>query len=250
MTRFRHSAASESPIPFPTSTIKVLICESTPIGGELMQSALARARSLEVAGCVTRCNELLTALQRGVDVVLISQQMADGQLAGYDALRMTREFDSRLPTVLLLDEPTPERVVEAFRAGARGIFNRGDSLPQLLRCLQAVHSGQIWAGSKELGYALDALTSQSPLRVVNAKGERLLSEREQQVVAMIAEGMTNREISRKLRISEHTVKNHVFRIFDKLGISSRIELLLYVLTPRTEQKSAAINGSMPLKSAI
>jgi DNA-binding NarL/FixJ family response regulator len=149
----------------------------------------------------------------------------------------------------LLDEPTPERVVEAFRVGARGIFNRRDSLPQLLRCLQAVHSGQIWAGSKELGYVLDVLTSQSPLRVVNAKGEHLLSEREQQVVAMIVEGMTNKEISRQLGISEHTVKNHIFRIFDKLGISSRVELLLYVLTPRAEQKNSLLSGSPAPKTA-
>jgi DNA-binding NarL/FixJ family response regulator len=243
MTRLRDSlAAVPTPIPFPAPNIKVLICESTPIGGELMQTALARARSLEFAGCVTRCDELLPALQRGVDVVLISLQMADGPLAGYEALRMTRDFDPRLRSVLLLDEATPQRVVEAFRAGARGIFNRRDSLPQLLRCLQAVHGGKIWAGSQELEYVLNVLSSQCPMRVVNAKGEQLLSEREQQVVAMVAEGMTNKEISRQLRISEHTVKNHIFRIFDKLGISSRVELLLYVLTPRTGQKSPSLNG--------
>jgi DNA-binding NarL/FixJ family response regulator len=244
MTRFRPSAAAApTAIPFPAPTIKVLICESTPIAGELMQSALARARSLEFAGCVTRCDELLVALQRGIDVVLVSLQMSDGPMAGFEALRMIREFDPRLRSIVLLDEATPARVVEAFRLGARGIFNRRDSLPQLLRCLQAVHAGQIWAGSKELEYVLNVLTNQSSIRVVNAKGEQLLSEREQQVVAMIAEGMTNKEISRQLRISEHTVKNHVFRIFDKLGISSRVELLLYVLTPRTEPRSSNVNGN-------
>jgi DNA-binding NarL/FixJ family response regulator len=249
MSRFRHHTASPTPIPFPVPTIKVLICESTPIACELMQSALSRARGLVFSGCVTRCEELLPALQRGVDLVLVSLQMADGPLSGFEAVRITREFDPRMPSILLLDEPTPERVVEAFRVGARGIFNRRDSLPQLLRCLQAVHSGQIWAGSKELGYVLDVLTSQSPLRVVNAKGEHLLSEREQQVVAMIVEGMTNKEISRQLGISEHTVKNHIFRIFDKLGISSRVELLLYVLTPRAEQKNSLLSGSPAPKTA-
>jgi DNA-binding NarL/FixJ family response regulator len=207
------------------------------MAGELMQAALSRARGIHCVGCVTNCDQLVPALQLAPDVVLISAQLGDGAEAGYQALRITRDFDPRLRSVLLLDTPSPQRVVDAFRAGARGVFQRTDSLPHLLRCLQAVHDGQIWAGSQELGYVLEALTNHGPMRVVNSKGEHLLSEREHQVVAMVAEGMTNREISKELHISEHTVKNHIFRIFDKLGISSRVELLLYVLTPRTEQKA-------------
>jgi DNA-binding NarL/FixJ family response regulator len=67
---------------------------------------------------------------------------------------------------------------------------------------------------------------------VNALGTRLLSPREEDVVKLLMEGMQNREIARTLNLSGHTIKNYLFNIYEKLGISSRTELLLYILTPR------------------
>ena len=89
-----------------------------------------------------------------------------------------------------------------------------------------MHKGQIWASSNELQFLLEALAEAAPLRVVNAQGINLLTKREGQVVHLVAEGLTNRGISRELNISEHTVKNYLFRIFDKLGVSSRVELTI------------------------
>ena len=97
-----------------------------------------------------------------------------------------------------------------------------------------MHEGQIWASSHELQFVLEALSSSAPFRVVNSKGENLLSTRELQVVALVAEGLSNREISQQLLLSEHTVKNYMFRIFDKLGLSSRAEVMLYAFGQREQ----------------
>lgn len=83
---------------------------------------------------------------------------------------------------------------------------------------------------RELQFILEALAQSGPLRLVNARGKALLTKREEQVVRLVAEGLRNSEISRELGVSEHTVKNYLFRIFDKLGVSSRTELILYAVS--------------------
>src|SRR5206468_12607033 len=87
-----------------------------------------------------------------------------------------------------------------------------------------------WANAQQLQYLLDALNQVPSLRVMNAKGMKLLTPREEQVVALVADGLTNREVATELGLTEHTVKKYLFRIFDKLGISSRVELVLYAFS--------------------
>ena len=76
---------------------------------------------------------------------------------------------------------------------------------------------------------MDAFSRHTPLRVVDAKGTRLLTRREEDVVRLVQEGMTNRQIANTLQLSEHTIRNNLFRIFDKLGVSTRVELALYTV---------------------
>jgi DNA-binding NarL/FixJ family response regulator len=104
---------------------------------------------------------------------------------------------------------------------------------QLLgRCIAAVHSGQIWASSADLQQVFGALEMAIPFRCVNSLGEALLTKREQEIVPLVAQGLTNNEISLRLSVSEHTIKNHLFRVYEKLGISSRVELILYAVSDR------------------
>src|SRR5947209_2604108 len=80
-----------------------------------------------------------------------------------------------------------------------------------------------------MNYLLELISEVPSLRVFNTQGEQLLSPREEQVVALVAEGLGNREIAHELNLSEHTVKKYLFRIFEKLGISTRVELVLYAV---------------------
>jgi DNA-binding CsgD family transcriptional regulator len=115
------------------------------------------------------------------------------------------------------------------------------------KCIQVVHRGQVWASSQQIDYLIDLISQVPSLRVINANGNRLLTPREEQVVALVAEGLSNREIAQELKLSEHTIKKYVFRIFDKLGISTRVELVLYAVNPAT---TAAPNGSPAARSAL
>ena len=88
-------------------------------------------------------------------------------------------------------------------------------------------AGQVWANSKELRYLLEALAVAVPSRATAADGTSILSPREATIVELVVQGLTNREIGSSLDLSEHTVRNYVYRIYDKLGVSNRVELTAY-----------------------
>jgi DNA-binding NarL/FixJ family response regulator len=200
---------------------------------QLLASSLQRNNSFRVIGVAVSTSEVVQALKREeAQVAVISANLQEGPLSGFKLLRELRSSQPRTRVILLLDSSTRDLVVDAFRGGARGVFCRSQSFKMLCKCIHCVQQGQIWANTSELQFLLEALGQIAPLHIVNAKGKSLLSKREEQVVSCVAEGLTNREIAKQLGLSEHTVKNYLFRIFDKLGISGRVELVLYALSHR------------------
>ena len=223
--------------------ISVLVADENRMACQLLTSSLQRNSNFRVVGCATSMSEVLAALkQEPAQVAVISANLQDGPLSGFQLLRELRSSHPRTRAVLLLDSPNRELVVDAFRGGARGIFSRSQSFKMLCKCIACVQQGQIWANNNELQFVLEALGQAAPLHIVNARGKSLLSKREEQVVSCVAQGLTNREIARQLNLSEHTVKNYLFRIFDKLGISGRVELVLYALSHRDGAETGSGNA--------
>ena len=110
----------------------------------------------------------------------------------------------------------------------------------LCRCVEQVQAGQIWADSSELSEVLETFSQLAPMRVVNAEGMRLLTKRGEDVVRLLAEGLQNRDIAKEFKLSEHTIKNYLFHIFDKLGVSSRVELVLYAVSNSKRMQSSGV----------
>jgi DNA-binding NarL/FixJ family response regulator len=102
----------------------------------------------------------------------------------------------------------------------------------LSKCIQTVHMGQIWASNEDLEHVLTALIHAKPLEFNNADGLPLLTRREEDVVRLLADGLKNREIAQKLEVTEHSIRNYLYRIFEKLGVSTRVELILYAFSQR------------------
>jgi DNA-binding NarL/FixJ family response regulator len=227
------------------SPISVLIASKTAMVGELFAGALNRRPRFRVVTNVTTAQGVLeTVGSVDLDVALISATLADGPLSGLAALRHLRDSAPDIKTVLLLDSPEPNQIFDAFRAGAKGIFCPSESpFKTLCKCVERVHAGQIWAKSSELAHVLETYSRLAPMRVVNAEGMKLLTKRVEDVVRLLGDGLQNREIARELNLSEHTIKNYLFRIFDKLGVSSRVELILYaVSTPKRVQNAVVDSG--------
>lgn len=237
------------------SLISVLIASKTAMAGELLAGALNRRPHFRVVTSVTTTKEVFEASgMADLDVALISATLADGPLSGFTALRHLRELVPNVKTVLLLDSPESALVFDAFRAGAKGIFCPSESpFKALCRCVERVHAGQIWAKSSDLAFVLDTFCRLAPMRVANGDGMNLLTKREEDVVRLLGDGLQNREIAHQLNLSEHTVKNYLFHIFDKLGVSSRVELILYAVSstkraqnvPERDEHAAVKTATLP-----
>ena len=223
------------------SPVSVLVANPHSMAREFLIGALKRYKHFKVAEGATTSNEVLNAIKSASpDVALITATLADGPLSGFGALRQIRESNPEVKTVILLNAPEHNLVVDAFRAGAKGVFIMSSSnFKSLCRCIEQVHAGQIWATSSELSEVVEAFSQLAPMRVVNADGMRLLTKREEDVVLLLAEGMQNRDIAKELKLSEHTVRNYLFHIFDKLGVSSRVELALYAVSSSKRAQSAS-----------
>jgi two-component system, NarL family, response regulator DegU len=221
------------------------------MAGRLLGDQFERHSEFAVVYCGADRPSLLTSVRETkAAVALISANLQDGPLSGVAALREVLEVAPDIRPILMFDGPEPDLVVEGLRAGARGFFSRSRfDFASLRKCVRRVCEGQIWIGNTELEHVFEALVRARPLRVVNPEGLNLLSRREEEVMRLVAEGLGNREIADLLRLSEHTVKNYLFHIFDKLGISNRVELVLYAVsnpkrdTPQHSQTEEAHSGS-------
>jgi DNA-binding NarL/FixJ family response regulator len=213
--------------------ISVVVSDTSHMTSELLAWALTRSKTLSILKRTVNFEETLKAIvDLRPDVVVLGLHFANGPYKALELLHRLRDLSVNTRCVLLTDETEREGVIEAFRAGARGVFRRSTPMHLLARCIAAVHRGQVWANSEDVLQMVKALQRAMPFKGVNSRGEALLTKREQELVPLVANGLTNREISAKLGVSEHTIKNHLFRIYEKLGISSRVELILYAVSER------------------
>jgi DNA-binding NarL/FixJ family response regulator len=224
--------------------IRVLVADDTRIHTQLLADALRRDLRLEVITSPEHSRDLVAAVKlHQVNVVVLSPSLDEEPLRGFELLRELRASDPDMFAIMLLDSSKKETILQAFRAGARGIFNRHDSLETLSKCIRTVSEGQIWANSEQMSFAVEALAASPMVRAVDANGLSLLSKREMDVVRSLAEGLTNREIAGRLGLSQHTIKNYLFRVYDKLGVSSRLELLFMTLTQAGSHRSTGPGAS-------
>ncbi len=231
--------------------VSIVVADSTRIHAQLLADALRNDRGLQVVAETSNSEELLAAITRvPVDVAIVSHNLDDQPGHGIHVLREMRALRPQIKGVILLDSSKPQEILECFRAGAKGIFSKEERLENLCKCIRSVHEGQIWARSIDLDQALEVFANSPSVRAINHEGIELLSERERQVVQHMAGGMTNREIAQALGLSAHTVKNYLFRIFDKLGVSSRTELLYLTMNNPQARLLGSANGKSHSFSAI
>lgn len=234
-----------NPPPDSRDFIRVLLADSNQTQSQLMSSALRRQPGMKITSCRGELSACLQALRSApFDIVLLRDDASD-QLMG--TLRGLHAGHPHVGVIVLLDSYDRDLVITAMRAGARGLFClAGQPFRALCRCISVVHQGQFWANAEQISYVMEALISAPPPRVINAKGEGLLTPREEQVVSWVSEGFGNREIAQHLIIKENTVKKYLLRIYDKLGVSNRVELVLYAFAHWGAERSAPSHAKRTL----
>jgi DNA-binding NarL/FixJ family response regulator len=228
-----------------SQAIGVLIADSNRMQSQLLMGALRRHPEFHITACDMETASILQAVTENYPrVALLSISSAANVSETVMTLRRFHLSHPEVPKVILVESVDRHLVISAFRSGARGIFCIADANLRLLcKCLLRVADGQIWASTEQLNYLLDLISEVPSLRVLNANGDRLLTPREEQVVALVAEGLGNRQIARELNLSEHTIKKYLFRIFEKLGISTRVELVLYAVNNGDPRQAEWLAGT-------
>jgi len=213
--------------------INVLIADADRLTARLLADELTRGRQdITVVGLSNTSSETIRELERiQPDVALINAHLEDGPMTGYHVLQHLQLLSHKTAAIMLIPESERDLVVDAFRGGAKGVFSRLQSTKLLSKCIRTVHGGQIWANNQNLTLVVEFLTRLKPLRVIKpGGGMNRLTPREAAVVHLLAEGLSTREIGQKLSVTEHTIRNYLSNIYEKLGVSGRVELALYAVT--------------------
>ena len=209
------------------SGFRALIVDRDSMTSDLLASALTRESNCP-AFAVSSANLLRSLQTDHAELVVIGAELNGKSETGFDLAEVVSRAHPSVLIVVLLNQSTHESVVNAFRCGARGVFSRQQPVVEFLDCVEHVRKGFIWAGALETTLLLDALRCIPSPNVSVSNEASALTERELQVVQCAAKGMTNKIIAAELGLSEHTVKNYLFRSFDKIGVSNRVELLFYL----------------------
>ena len=213
-------------------SIRVLVADADRMSAQLIADGITRGRhDIDVVAVSNNSEQTIQELERSQpNIALISAHLEDGLLRGYHVLKYLPLFSPKTMAIMLIPDSDRDLVVDAFRGGAKGVFRRLQSIKLLPKCIRTVHEGQIWAETRDLSFILEFLTRLKPLRVVKPGGGiSRLTPRETEVVHLLADGMSTRDISQKLALTEHTIRNYLSSIYEKLGVSSRVELALYAV---------------------
>ena len=211
--------------------IRVLAVDPTNSGCQELLDVLVGDDRFHSSSTRLGSEDLMAALDRALpDVMMVAAGPGDSTRKSLELIRLAHSHSTGLRTVMVLDTWKDDLIVEAFRAGVAGVIGSKDPAATIAKCLYSVHLGQIWANSAQLRLVLKTLGQQSVPRSAESSSNPVLTKRELEVIRAVAEGMTNRDIADHLNLSEHTVKNYLFRVFDKLGVSNRSELLMLSLS--------------------
>jgi two-component system, NarL family, nitrate/nitrite response regulator NarL len=209
--------------------IRILVADDHAIFRDGLRKLLEVADDVQIVGEASNgveCTKMLTKLKP--DILLLDLRMPEK-----DGLGVLEEvnFDNLPTRVIVLTAAEDDRdVVRAMRLGARGVVLKQSASDLLVKSIRKVYDGEIWLDNRMTAEVIDAFKKSA--EAGQRREKPLLSDREKEIVQLVAQGFRNREIGEKLFISEQTVKNHLHNIFDKLGVSDRLELALYAIHHR------------------
>jgi DNA-binding NarL/FixJ family response regulator len=208
--------------------IRILVADDHPVVRIGVRNMLAENSGFEMVGDADDGDEAITqALDLQPDILLLDLLMP--RLPGLEAMRAILSSTPTIKVLLLTSTITTQQIIEALQIGARGIVTKDSLASDLQTAIRSVIGGDYWIGGRRVANLVAAL--HDLMQQVNGEGRKSfgLTPRELEVVGLIVEGNTNRHIAQSFGLSEETVKRHLSNIFDKTGVSTRLELALFAI---------------------
>ena len=216
--------------------VRILIADDHPIFRDGLKRLLESEGEFKVIGeACDGVEAVAMARQLIPEVMLLDLAMPRRQ--GLDTLRELSSDARSVRVILLTAAAEKEQIVEALQLGARGVVLKDSATQILLKSIRAVMNGEYWVGRESVSNLVQHLrTLVTPASAFPQRNKYRLTPRELEIIAAVVAGFANKEIAQYFKISEDTVKHHLSNIFDKVGVSSRLELALF-----------AVNQSLPFK---
>jgi len=210
-------------------TINIVISDDHALFREGLRKLLEAEPGMHIVGEAVDGEETVKVVRQLKPHVLLLD-LSLPKLSGLEVLAELSKLELQTRTIMLTAAIEREQVIEALQLGVRGIVLKHSALQLLLKSIRCVNEGQYWVGQEGVSDLIHALRRMKPSRGVSEAPRNFgLSSREMEVIALIVAGYTNKDLARELGISENTAKHHLTNIFDKLGVSNRLELVLYAV---------------------
>jgi DNA-binding NarL/FixJ family response regulator len=213
-----------------TAKIRVVIADDHPIVRDGLRKLLSIEKDIDVVGEAADGQQLLDHMDEWLpDVILLDLRMPNTD--GLTALQTLNSTNNPAKVIILTASEDKNEFVQAMKLGCAGIVLKQTSADLIVKSIRKVHAGEIWLDAHTTAAVMRQFATAEAAAASGLKGrERApLSTREREIVALVAQGYKNKEMAEKMFISEQTVKNHLHNIFDKLGVSDRLELALYAI---------------------
>ncbi len=215
--------------------IRILIADDHPIFRDGLRKLLSLEEDFQVIGEAEDGKEAVEMVQKlNPDILLLDLKMPN--MSGIGALEALGDKNKATRVIVLTASEDEAAVVQAMRMGTAGIVLKQTATDLLIKSIRKVYDGEIWLDSRMTTAVMKEFSAPAP---VHEPIKTVLSAREREVVALVCQGFRNKEIAEKMFISEQTVKNHLHNIFDKLGVSDRLELALYAIHKKLHEPPPA-----------
>jgi two-component system nitrate/nitrite response regulator NarL len=229
-----------------TNRIKVILAEGQVIFRVGISKILCAEKDIRVLAEAQTLSETLSGVAKlRPDVLLFDSNISPSPI---EAVRDVAAQDSRIKIVVMSADASEDDTIAYLSHGVRGIISRAISPDLLVRCVRKVSQGETWLDNEKVNWVIHAYREQSAQ--LRSSPKSVLSEKELIIVAGVTQGLRNKDIAEQIGTTEQVIKNYLRKIYDKLGLSDRLELALYCLHNRILERSHYIGNQPELQKAI
>jgi two-component system, NarL family, nitrate/nitrite response regulator NarL len=216
------------------AAIRIILADSQAIYRVGMRKVFGLEEDLRVVAQVDRLENLHSALERHpADILLLESSLIAGST---NAIPEIMRIAPDIKVIVQTAGADEANTVELYRRGVRGIIPRSISPDLLVKCVRKIGAGETWIDNQSVTWVIEAYRSQATA-ITNPKSQPRLSPKELAIIACITQGKRNKEIAFQLGTTEQVIKNYLRKIYDKLGVSDRLELALYCLHHQIHKKA-------------
>jgi len=227
LTPVKASLASSSRVD-PSQRIRILIADGQAASRHEFRQLLESQSDFAVIGDVADgVDAVRRAFAEKPDVLLLDERIPE--LSVLEVLKALQRANLPVHTILLSDSVDQKAMVEMLQLGARGVVLRTTPGELVCKSIRKVNGGELWIGREAMSEVVRALAAVVQSDEPRARADFGLTRREREILTLVVEGDTNKGIARRLSVGEDTVKHHLTSIFNKTGVSSRLELALFAL---------------------